>query len=56
MRRTQPKDGLTLEDIHEWPDILQSITPEEIIAAGRDVFRKGNSVTGWVTSGAEEKS
>lgn len=48
--------GLTLEDIHEWPDILQSITPEEILEAGREVFRKGNSVTGWVTANAEDKS
>ena len=40
--------GLTLQDIHEWPDIIQSITVEEILAAARDVFDLNSSVTGWI--------
>ena len=40
--------GLTIQDIHDWPDILQSVTPEDIIAAARDVFELRNSVTGWI--------
>ena len=40
--------GLTLKDIHEWPDIIQSITAEEILAAARDVFDLNSSVTGWI--------
>lgn len=40
--------GLTLQDIHEWPDIIQSITAEEILAAARDVFDLNSSVTGWI--------
>lgn len=40
--------GLTLQDIHEWPDIIQSITAEEILAAARGVFDLNSSVTGWI--------
>ena len=40
--------GLTLEDIHAWPDILQSITTDEIIAAATQVFDLNSSVTGWI--------
>lgn len=40
--------GLTLEDIHAWPDILQSITSDEIIAAATQVFDLNSSVTGWI--------
>jgi len=40
--------GLTLDDIAQWPDIVQSITPDEIIAAGRRVYDKRNAVTGWL--------
>lgn len=40
--------GMTLEDIHAWPDILQSITSDEIIAAATQVFDLNSSVTGWI--------
>lgn len=46
--------SLTLDDIHEWPEILQSITSDEIIAAARDVFDISASVTGWVSNGKGE--
>ena len=39
--------GLTLQDYHEWLDILQSITAEEIIAAAQALDRR-QSVTGWL--------
>lgn len=42
--------GLTVEDIEAWPDIVQSITGEEIVAAARRVFDANRSVTGWLTS------
>jgi len=48
--------GLTIADVQDWPDILQSITADDIIAAARDVFAAKNSVTGWVmaeTQGGE---
>ena len=41
--------GLTVEDVQAWPDILQSITTDEIVAAARDVLDLNASVTGWLT-------
>ncbi len=41
--------GLTLEDIADWPDVLQSITDDEIMQAARDIFDLNKSVTGWLT-------
>ena len=41
--------GLTVEDVQAWPDILQSITTDEIMAAARDVLDRNASVTGWLT-------
>ncbi len=46
--------GLTIDDIAEWPDILQSVTPEEIMAAAAEVFKIEWSVTGWLMSKEEE--
>jgi len=42
--------GLTLDDIKAWPDLLQAVTPDDIIAAGREVFDRRNAVTGWLTA------
>ncbi|MDJ1009332.1 MAG: pitrilysin family protein [Paracoccaceae bacterium] len=40
--------GLTVADVEAWPDILQDISAEEIVAAGRAVFNRNNAVTGWL--------
>lgn len=40
--------GLTVADVQAWPDILQAVTGDEIIAAAREVFRPETSVTGWL--------
>ena len=40
--------GLAVKDVQEWPDILQSITPQEIIDAAHKVFDRRRAVTGWV--------
>jgi len=40
--------GLTVEDVQAWPDILQAVTAEDIVAAARDVFDRNKSVTGWL--------
>ncbi|MGB0439126.1 MAG: insulinase family protein, partial [Paracoccaceae bacterium] len=41
--------GLTVADVQAWPDILQSVTAEDIIAAGSALLsdRRG-AVTGWL--------
>ncbi|MBD3679504.1 MAG: insulinase family protein [Rhodobacteraceae bacterium] len=46
--------GLTLADIEAWPDILQAVTEDEVIAAAQEVLVKRNAVTGWLTGVEEE--
>lgn len=40
--------GLTIEDVQAWPDVLQSVTPEDVMAAAERVFDRKRSVTGWL--------
>ena len=46
--------GLTIDDIEAWPDILQSVTEEEIMTAAANVFDITRSVTGWLMKPEEE--
>jgi zinc protease len=39
---------LTVEDVQAWPGLLQDITPDEIIAAAKDIWRDERSVTGYL--------
>jgi zinc protease len=41
--------GLTVEDVQAWPDILDAVTEEDIMVAARSVFTLDRSVTGWLT-------
>lgn len=45
--------GLTVQDVQDWPDILQSVTEEEVMAAAREVLNRDNAVTGWLTAPQE---
>lgn len=47
--------GLTLEDIEAWPDLLQDVTEEDILAAARQVLDRDRAVTGWLTSADAEE-
>lgn len=40
--------GLTVEDVQAWPDLLQAVTGDDILAAARAVLRPETSVTGWL--------
>ncbi|MCM2563421.1 insulinase family protein [Lutimaribacter sp. EGI FJ00015] len=40
--------GLTIEDVHDWPDILQSVTAKDVMAAARDLLDRRRSVTGYL--------
>ncbi|MEQ9694433.1 pitrilysin family protein [Shimia sp. SDUM112013] len=40
--------GLTVEDVQAWPEVLQAVTPEDIMEAAREVFDDRRSVTGWL--------
>ncbi|KUP92822.1 M16 family metallopeptidase [Tritonibacter horizontis] len=46
--------GLTVEDVQDWPRVLQSITEDEIIAVAREVLRPETSVTGYLTQSPQE--
>ncbi len=45
--------GLTVEDIQAWPDVLQSVTEEDILAAARRVLDRRRAVTGFVRTAEE---
>ncbi|WP_338549715.1 M16 family metallopeptidase [Roseovarius phycicola] len=41
--------GLTVEDVQAWPEILDAVTEEDVMAAAKEIFAKtNNSVTGYV--------
>ncbi len=40
--------GLTVQDVQAWPDILQAVTAEQIIAIAKQVLQPEVSVTGWL--------
>lgn len=40
--------GLTVGDELAWPDVLQSVTPEQVIEAARKVLDRRQSTTGWL--------
>lgn len=40
--------GLTVEDVREWPEVLQAVTEEDVIAAGRSVLNRNRAVTGYL--------
>ena len=46
--------GLTVEDVQAWPDILQAVTEEDIKAVAAKVLDRRQSVTGWVVASQEE--
>ncbi|MEO1422857.1 MAG: insulinase family protein, partial [Pseudomonadota bacterium] len=37
--------GLTVDDVQAWPDVLEAVTAEDVLAAAREVFRLERSVT-----------
>ncbi len=43
--------GLTVEDVQEWPDIIQAVSADDIMAAARDVLDKRRAVTGYLDKG-----
>jgi zinc protease len=41
--------GLTVEDVQDWPDVLQAVTADQIMEVAAEVLRDEGSVTGWLT-------
>ena len=48
--------GLSVQDVQDWPDLLQSITPDEIMAAATEVFDRNRAVTGWLQAPAAQEA
>lgn len=44
--------GLGVQDVQDWPEVLQSVTEEEIMAAATEVFDRNRAVTGWLQAPA----
>ncbi|MEM9241801.1 MAG: insulinase family protein, partial [Pseudomonadota bacterium] len=40
--------SLTVEDVQAWPDVLQAVTEDDVMAAAREVFNPKHSVTGYL--------
>ena len=40
--------GLTLDDVKAWPDVLQAVTPEDVMRVAAEVLDMRASVTGWL--------
>ncbi|MEW9919872.1 M16 family metallopeptidase [Marimonas sp. MJW-29] len=40
--------GLTVEDVQNWPKVLDAVTAEDIMQAAREIFDRRTSVTGWL--------
>ncbi|QEE36887.1 insulinase family protein [Octadecabacter sp. SW4] len=45
--------GLTVQDVQDWPDILQAVTADDIMAVAAKVLDRKQSVTGWVIPNRE---
>ena len=45
--------SLTVQDVRDWPGILQDVTAEDIMAAAVLVFDRDNAVTAWVVPSRE---
>ena len=46
--------GLRVQDVQAWPEVLQEVTPADIIAAAEMVFDDKSSVTGWLMGVQED--
>jgi len=47
--------GLTIEDVKDWPQVLQDVTAQEVIEAARLLLDKKRAVTGWLTNPDAQK-
>jgi zinc protease len=46
--------GLTVDDVEAWPDVLASVTIDEVMAEARRLFTETRSVTGYLMQPAIE--
>jgi zinc protease len=46
--------GLSVQDVQDWPNVLQSVTAKDVKAVAAKVLQRNQAVTGWVVSTQEE--
>jgi zinc protease len=46
--------GLTIADVQAWPDVLQAVTSEDVMAAAREVLDRRRAVTGRLMAEPED--
>ncbi|MES2968870.1 MAG: pitrilysin family protein [Pseudomonadota bacterium] len=46
--------GLSTDDVKQWPAVLDSVTPDDVMTAARQVFDRKRAVTGWLMQGEAE--
>jgi zinc protease len=46
--------GLSIDDVRQWPTVLDSVTPDDVMTAARQVFDRKRAVTGWLMQGEAE--
>lgn len=46
--------GLTIEDVKEWPEVLQNVTKDDVKRVAKQVLDKKQAVTGWVVASEED--
>ncbi|EEW26692.1 M16 family metallopeptidase [Rhodobacter ferrooxidans] len=46
--------GLNVADVQEWPAVLQAVTPEDVMAAAREVLDRRQAVTSWLLQEAAQ--
>ncbi|MDR7124395.1 pitrilysin family protein [Pseudotabrizicola sp. 4114] len=40
--------GLTVQDVQDWPGVLDAVTAEQVVDAARTVLNRNAAVTGWL--------
>ena len=45
--------GLTVEDVQAWPDVLDAVTPQDVMDVARRLFDRDNAVTGYLMRAEE---
>lgn len=46
--------GLTVDDVQAWPEVLQAVTEQDVIAAARSLLDRDRAVTGWLQAQTSE--
>lgn len=46
--------GLTIADVQAWPDVLQAVTAEDVMAAAQEVLDRRTAVTGYLEAAGEQ--